>query len=96
MTYYENAVRADQRATADPGLAAQLASIEAYRGKVKDLGDKLADMRRAHPDLRFPTVDDQGHKTDPYDGEISVAQGQVNDYTTKIAGLTSQLNQVES
>ena len=95
VNYYTEEVRSEQHEIADPGIAVEGDTIQIYQQKVKDLGDKLADIRRTHPNLRFPTVDDLGHKSDPYDAEISTAQGQVNDYTTKIAGLTSQLNQVE-
>ncbi len=95
VNYYTEAVKADQHEFADPGLRATLETIDAYKQKVKELGDKLADIRRSHPNIRFNSVDDKGHQMDPYENEIGVAQGQVNDYTTKIAGLTSQLSQVE-
>ena len=95
VTYYSEAVKSDQREFNDPGLKVEEETIQAYQQKVKELGDKLADIRRSHPNIRFSTVDEKGHQVDPYDTEIGIAQGQVNDYTTKIAGLTSQLSQVE-
>ena len=95
VNYYTEEVKAQQHETADPGLQVQKDTIEASQRTVKELGDKLAEIRRTHPNIRFSTVDDHGHQTDPYEAEIATAQGQVNDYTTKIAGLASQLNQVE-
>ena len=92
---YGEAVRSEQRDFSDPGLRAEDETIQAYQGKVKDLAEKLAEIRRQHPNIRFSTVDEKGHQVDPFDAEIGTAQGQVNDYTTKIAGLASQLNQVE-
>ena len=93
--FYTEAVRTDQHDIADPGLQVQEDTVKVYQGKVKELGDKLAEIRRTHPDIRFSSVDDQGHKSDPYDPEIATAQAQVNDYTTKIEGMSSQLRQVE-
>ena len=95
VTYYTEDVISQQREIADPGLKVQEDTIRMYQGKVKELGDKLAEIRRLHPDIRFSSVDDQGHKADPYDAEIATAQGQVNDLTTKIEGMSSQLRQVE-
>ena len=94
VNYYTEAVKADQREFADPGLKVSDETVQAYKAKVKELGDKLADIRRTHPNIRFSTVDEKGHQVDPYEAETGVAQGQVNEYTTKIAGLSSQLDQV--
>ncbi len=95
VTYYTDAVKADQNENVDPGLVVQKATIDSYQQKVKDLADKLAEIRRTHADIRFATVDEQGHKNDPFDAEIGTAQSQVNESTNKIEFMNNQLRQVE-
>ncbi len=95
VNYYAEEVKSTQKENVDPGIRAQEDTIQKYQQSVKDLENKLAEIRRLHPDIRFATVDEQGHKTDPFEPEIAAAQAQVNDYTTRIAGLNSQLSQVE-
>jgi succinoglycan biosynthesis transport protein ExoP len=70
--------------------------LQVQRQKVNDLELKLQKMRRDHPEIRFDTSpDNQADHTDPYQAEVDSRQAEVDKYTTQIAGLKSQLSQVE-
>ena len=69
--------------------------LQVQSQKVNDLELRLQKMRREHPDLRDSSPDNQVEHADPYQAEVDSRQSEVDKYTTQIAGLKSQLGQVE-
>ena len=68
--------------------------IDAGRQKVESLRLKLAKYRTDHPGMIDPDPDGVSKHADPFEMEVSQRQGEVDHYTTSVAGLTSQLNKI--
>ena len=70
--------------------------LQAQRQTVNNLEAKLQKMRRDNPELvRDSSPDSQTQHVDPYAAEVDSRQAEVDKYKTSIAGLKSQLSQVE-
>lgn len=92
---YEDARRRKSQGLTDQALRVLDGNLESQRQKVHDLELKLQKMRREHPDLRENQPDNVVEREDPFAVQINARQAEVDKYTTQVAALTSQLQQVE-
>ncbi len=91
---YQSVRQANDSRVTNQGYTTVQGDIEAGRQKVESLRLKLAKYRTDHPGMIDPDPDGQTKHQDPYENEVSARQGEVDHYTTTVAGLTSQLNKI--
>ena len=70
-------------------------NIERNKALVSDALTKLHQYRVQHPDIRDPDPENRNTSEDPYQTEINAKQAEVDKNQVTIAGLTSQLQQIE-
>ncbi len=92
---YQEARRQHNQDLSNESMNVLDGSLQAQRQKVNDLEAKLQKMRRDHPDMRENEPDSVLEHTDPYQAQVDARQAEVDKYTTDVAALSSQLQQVE-
>ena len=93
---YQDSLKQHNRDLSDVSVRSLDGDLQVQRQTVDDLEGKLQKMRRDHPDIRFDTSPDtQLEHPDPYQAEVDARQSDVDRLTTNIAGLKSQLSQVQ-
>ncbi len=70
-------------------------NVEQKQQQVNDLLTKLQDYREKHPEIIDNQADSQAPTEDPYASQITAKQAEADKYQVTIAGLTSQLRQIE-
>ncbi len=70
-------------------------NIDQKQQQSNDALKKLQDYRHSHPEIIDPDPDTKMVSEDPYQAQITAKQAEVDKYAVTIAGLTSQLSQIE-
>ena len=70
-------------------------NIQTLKAKVDELHNKMVQMLKDNPGIRIEGNEDSRTVSNPYDVQVSAQQAEEDKYKTQVAGLTSQLRQVE-
>ena len=92
---YQDVKRSTLSSTGIQTGEAMRQNIEKNRALMNDALTKLHQYRSAHPDIRDPDPENRSTSEDPYQAEINAKQSEVDKDAVVIAGLTSQLQQIE-